>query len=52
MSPGHDRTTVIINQKELWLATQDQISQHSSMENGSDSRVLPIADEILITDGF
>lgn len=52
MSPGHDRTTVIINQKELWLATQDQISQHPSMENGSDSRVLPITDEIFITDGF
>jgi hypothetical protein len=41
-----------MSSQKLWLSVQDQVSQHSSMEQGRDHELLPLVGELLNGAGF
>ena len=48
---GLDTAFVLMNSKQLWMPTQDQDIQHSSMEQG-DHETLRHTEELLMPDGL
>ena len=51
LSLGHAETNAFLNSEQLWLPTQDQASQYSSMDREKTGNLSPLTTELLRADG-